>query len=410
MYYDINRKSGEFDDFGIPETEDAFMFTIEEVLIKLFALKKYLKNKFLPLNARIIDIIGEGIYFERYRVNSWTDGTQVIDVDLTREAEFTCEPEEPSIIDLRLLDNYNFFQEATLKPTLNSSTKEIIGISIIDPGYGYTGPVDVEIIGGNPLSPATATATINAQGTITSITMTSNGSGYGSVPLASITPEPTYPKPVVQLSEIQNKIAGFFDGINKLNLFPDEPNISIGAPVTLKTSTFDVAWDDVRYKWDSFFYDFRPAVVNSLIDGTGALIGFDIIDPGVGYQTTPTITLLGGSPTTPGIVSANIIAGKVDSISIVNPGVGYVTPPTVDFIGGAPVTLLNTWDTIGIGDFYEMEWIIKGQNPVAFEYRKRGRVDELKEHMVILPFTGSYDVELILYDTDNNWTNEIRKA
>ena len=43
----------------------------------LVALKNRLKRDFLPLNARIVDITGEGIYFEKYDINSWTDQLHV---------------------------------------------------------------------------------------------------------------------------------------------------------------------------------------------------------------------------------------------------------------------------------------------------------------------------------------------
>ena len=76
LHYDINKESGQVDNFGIPIVEDAFMFTHEETLIKLFSLREYLKEKFLPLNAKIIDIVGEGVYFERYATNIWEDGVQ----------------------------------------------------------------------------------------------------------------------------------------------------------------------------------------------------------------------------------------------------------------------------------------------------------------------------------------------
>lgn len=409
LFYDINKESGEIDQFGIPEVEDSFMFTIEEVLIKLFALKNYLKNKFLPFNARIIDIIGEGVYFERYRNNTWTDGTRVFDVDLTREAKIECEPKDAQVIDLRILEDYNFFQAATVKSVVDVSTKQIVGVVVTDPGFGYVGPITVELIGGTPTTPATATATIDAQGSV-SITGFTGGAGYTSAPMVKITPEPTNPNPVTNLIDIYNRPIGFFDAINDTNLFPDEPGISVGAPVTLKTSTFDITWDDIQYPWDSFYYDFRPATAEAIINGIGEVTGFNIIDPGSGYTSVPTINLLGGSPTTPASIQATVANGEIISLLPVAPnfgGLGYNTIPTVDFIGGIPVSVLNTWDTIGIGDFYEMEWIVNG--PRSFQYRKRGRVDELRELVVILPFVGDYDVEIILYDTDNNWTNLIEK-
>jgi hypothetical protein len=88
LFYDLIKDSGEFDSFGMPLTQDAFEYTNEEVLIKLFALKRYLKEKFLPLNSRIVDITGEGVYYDRYSVNSWNDPSNYFNVDLTRQIDF----------------------------------------------------------------------------------------------------------------------------------------------------------------------------------------------------------------------------------------------------------------------------------------------------------------------------------
>jgi len=103
LFYDIVRDSGEFDEFGVPVTEDAFDYTNEEVLIKLFALKRYLKQKFLPLNARIVDITGEGVYYERYGVNSWSDRVDRYQIDLTRDIDFQAD-KRVQIVDLRSFD------------------------------------------------------------------------------------------------------------------------------------------------------------------------------------------------------------------------------------------------------------------------------------------------------------------
>ena len=100
LFYDIVRESGEFDEFGTPQTEDAFAYTNEEVLIKLFALKSYLKEKFLPLNARIVDITGEGVYYERYAVNTWNDVSDRYEITLTRPIDFTG-TSRTDLIDLR---------------------------------------------------------------------------------------------------------------------------------------------------------------------------------------------------------------------------------------------------------------------------------------------------------------------
>lgn len=75
LVYNINHpeKVGgkKYDEYGLPnviedfdkDKRDDFMLTIEEALIKLFALKKKLNNEFMPGSTKITDIIGEGNYF-----------------------------------------------------------------------------------------------------------------------------------------------------------------------------------------------------------------------------------------------------------------------------------------------------------------------------------------------------------
>ena len=75
LVYNINHPekvdSKKYDDYGLPNViedfdknkRDDFRTTIEEVLIKLFALKKKLNNEFMPGSTKITDVIGEGNYF-----------------------------------------------------------------------------------------------------------------------------------------------------------------------------------------------------------------------------------------------------------------------------------------------------------------------------------------------------------
>ena len=132
------RDSGKYDETGVPITEDAFEFTNEEALIKFFALKNYLKEKFLPLNTRIIDISGEGVYYERYTINSWKDVDQRRVVELTRPIDFTYEKRVP-IEDLRPYSTVGYFSptlERNLIPFLFNY--DILDIKITNPGGTYT--------------------------------------------------------------------------------------------------------------------------------------------------------------------------------------------------------------------------------------------------------------------------------
>ena len=75
LVYNINHPEKvdgkKYDDYGLPnviedfdkDKGDEFRLTIEEVLAKLFALKKKLNNEFMPGSTKITDVIGEGNYF-----------------------------------------------------------------------------------------------------------------------------------------------------------------------------------------------------------------------------------------------------------------------------------------------------------------------------------------------------------
>ena len=75
LVYNINHPESingkKYDEYGLPnviedfdkDKRDDFVLTIEEALIKLFALKKKLNDEFMPGSTIITDIIGEGNYF-----------------------------------------------------------------------------------------------------------------------------------------------------------------------------------------------------------------------------------------------------------------------------------------------------------------------------------------------------------
>ena len=75
LVYNINHPEiidgKKYDEYGLPnviedfdkDKRDDFILTIEEALVKLFALKKKLNNDFMPGSTKITDIIGEGNYF-----------------------------------------------------------------------------------------------------------------------------------------------------------------------------------------------------------------------------------------------------------------------------------------------------------------------------------------------------------
>jgi hypothetical protein len=67
LCYCLTRETGEIDDWGTPLTENCYTYSIDEILIKLIALKDWLEKYIIGVNCRIVDITGEGVYFERFR-------------------------------------------------------------------------------------------------------------------------------------------------------------------------------------------------------------------------------------------------------------------------------------------------------------------------------------------------------
>ncbi len=102
LFYQLNReKPGEFDEFGIPEIEDVFMYSNEEILIKLFGLKNYIRDRGIGGVSRIVDIIGEAVFYKRYVIKHWQDKTDVLVYDHYVEPKFKINQLSDHIIDLR---------------------------------------------------------------------------------------------------------------------------------------------------------------------------------------------------------------------------------------------------------------------------------------------------------------------
>lgn len=80
------------------------------------------------------------------------------------------------------------------KITATIANGKVTGLNIVDKGYGYTSAPEIFIAGGGPSAlhageRATATATLDSNGSISSITLTSGGDQYVATPSVSIIPK-----------------------------------------------------------------------------------------------------------------------------------------------------------------------------------------------------------------------------
>lgn len=74
---------------------------------------------------------------------------------------------------------------AVARPIMSGGT--LIGIMPVTGGSGYSGTPTISILGGNPGTEATATATTTSAGTLSSFVITQKGSGYVSEPTITLT-------------------------------------------------------------------------------------------------------------------------------------------------------------------------------------------------------------------------------
>ena len=117
LVYDINTISCDEDQFGIPLTNENFQFSFEEIIIKLFCLKDVLKANYMPINTKIVDISGEGTYFDKYNLKVWNDQHTANFVDVGIDLNWNTNDIFGFINDIRL-DIYNKYSDCSnnIKP------------------------------------------------------------------------------------------------------------------------------------------------------------------------------------------------------------------------------------------------------------------------------------------------------
>lgn len=223
LFYNINRETGDYDDDGIPVMENSFQFSPEEVLIKLFGLKELLKKHYLPANARIYDITGEGVYFELIRLTSWSDKLHHMVINLGSNPDFDITPKEQTYItDLRRLDGFyiNKFTEQGLSG--------FVGVTASDPyldALGYTGAVST-LFG----------TYVGSYGDYLAQIYYTDGTLRPPVDPAWLLMPPG-----ISASDY-NEIAA------RLFPLPDDQNIVAGGPVLLEAH-LDISWEDSSFSW-----------------------------------------------------------------------------------------------------------------------------------------------------------------
>jgi len=135
LFYKINTPNGQFDEWDIQQVEEVFDFTPDEVLIKLYGLKSKLQREYLPLHAKIIDVIGEGDFFTNYNTNIWNNQNAISVVSGGVEPNIEIHQEDPFIEDLTKVSTL-FTGKSQNFAALNATDMATI---YTDTGAFYTG-------------------------------------------------------------------------------------------------------------------------------------------------------------------------------------------------------------------------------------------------------------------------------
>jgi len=337
LFYDIVKDSGSFDEYGIPITEDAFAFTNEEVLIKLFALKNYLKNKFLPLNSRIIDITGEGVYYERYGVNSWSDRSVYLNIETSRDVDFLSNS-PVNVTDVRYFDVNHGMTSPDVNTTIQDYNNhfKVNGATISAPGGPYYGIIPLVSFAGNSVNQAKGI--VRMRGYISSITFTtSKGTGYEINDVITLGGG-SYTDPirivVTAVDGVGAVISGdIITGPNQGSLYTSIPNMFYQAAVVRPSGSHYVV---------PAAYGFECLPTDIPFEGEDIYL-YDTFDKGFLYSTLPSATF---SPNIGGITAA------LDLTIVSSPPVGFYTDtetlnPWADapnIAVGAPLNLETNFD------------------------------------------------------------------
>lgn len=392
LYYDINTTSALTDEFGYPITPEAFAFTQEEVLLKLFALKQRLKQSYLPLNARIIDITGEGVYYNIYNTKAWVDTVDRSDVESGNNISFKTNPDFGFIEDLRAFgirttstsiqapmnyfnvedlsvsvvgasgDAFRFSSSAQFNPTLDLTRGKRYNFSLLTTGFDFYITQDPNLTQIDPAG------------------ITNNGASSGTI-VFDVPPQatgPYYYYSTVNPSKLNGSIT-----ISNASV-SDFGNI---VPPLQNGQQYTATQNESMLEAINNFYELK-------MDGDIINLGDNINSDECGVPI--------GMPV--------VLELDVDTWDWNEMGMSWDSLILPQF--SSPQQAL-TWRSIDFSAYNEIEWIIeKSQNQVGsgYYFSYRGYAVDFFRLAHFLPFTGEYDVTCYLYDSFNFKNRKISKS
>jgi hypothetical protein len=433
LIYRINKITpGKFTDEDLPVTEEVQDFTIEEVLIKLFGLKRKLENEYLPLNAHITGITAEADYFGLLEVTNTISRNDTNTLKVGINTDFKVTPEACIYLeDLRTFNSFCLKEAAYVdKAVINYCNAYIAPLAAGNAAVGQNMIIDYTPGQELPLPPIgpdpnSVLGTLQDGGNV----QISDVAGVYAAYFSRYAPG---------LSRTQRN---FVPGESSKSL-PDQPGVKSGALVVLSNDSFNnLTWNNIDSTWnqltnanDFFTFDFN-------VQGISVGDVYKLTDPATGTGVTHTVS---GSDTIQDITTS--LYNKIallkttqtdpwlwfDWSDIVNDfgpcircygnDVNRFVPSVVLATAGSggaftetqlPGETLFTWVGLESGNFTEIEWTIwKEETAVssAYYYSIRGEIGTYKTLPLTLPYIGEYNVEMKLFDLYNNISSSVKTS
>lgn len=430
LIYKINQiKNGFYDEDDLPQTEEVFDYTLEEVLIKLFGLKKKLEKEFLPLNAHIKDITGEADFFGLAELSNTISRNDKRNIDVGIPTDFKVSPNKCTYLeDLRSFADFCFKEEA------------IVGEAIVNFCNAFVAPLNPYQTGntGN-----TGGGGGNQSGRNLVVGTYQNGDPLPAPPIGpdinSILGSPVGGQNFT-IADIADVYAAYFTRYSpSIDTLPDKPGIPVGALVVLENTSFgNLTWDNIDLTWNQVSnantyhtFDFVPQ---------GAFTGdnFILTDSISGSQVSYTVqsgdtdlTVVTNLYNQLITLRNNFIAPWVffdisqitlpsgPAIRIFGTNTQAINTNVVHGLSNGsefskfdnPGEILYTWDSVQRSNFSEIEWTIykeKTTTSPEFFYTIRGPISQYNKFPITLPYVGTYNVEMKLFDLYNNISSIVK--
>jgi hypothetical protein len=216
----------------------------------------------------------------------------------------------------------------------------IVGVQIVDPGFGYTNVPSIRFIGVG--SGAQATAAVS-NSSVTAINVVNTGGGYDSNATLVVVGGPVFYNPVLGIAPMSFlsfsnlTVGGAYQLQQYINGNWTNQQASILATNTVYGQMFGGAVGSNMYRLAPYPVPVPAQAVAELANDF--VVGAQMTFGGSGYVSSPAVTILGGGGTN-AMAIAQISGGQVTNVMFIDAGFGYTSVPTIQ-IAAPPIPVIS---------------------------------------------------------------------